>query len=267
MGHHDEGHLTVSLALKRMLGHFDPEKARSNLSKFQNGVSMDASAWDISVSNMLWIKDGRRRALAAAAGGAPFAFVCGIMMIALCASSHIVQVGHELHEILYYGIMGSGRSSTSSSNSYMRSDVHSEGVYAVDGHIGLSGSMGDDNVSRDRITNEHKAVWSALGMKIEESGETVPLGSPVSFTSFMYDLDKATAKFANGPKLLLRLAYMHRDGRVLTQEQANGIRFAVRNTEFEELVDDYLRSDYRTATYLDVNINAPDVKFDLAGFF
>jgi len=267
MGHHDEGHVQTVNAIQNMLGSDAASKAQ-----YQNGTSLDASGWDMSVSFFLWMLDARRRASAAMAGGAPYAYVSGMMMLGVLASSHIIQVGSELHEVLLRGIMGSGRSSTSSSNSFMRGLLHSEAHFAYalsqgeHGEVGLSCNMGDDNVGKNAILEFHKAYWASLGCLIDEKGDVVKLGEPVSFTSFLYDMDERTAVYNNGEKLLLRLAYMHSEGKRLTSEQACGVRFAVRGSKFAPLVDDFIRSDPRTASFLDIDIDDPSTRFDLVGF-
>lgn len=148
----------------------------------------------------------------------------------------------------------------------MRGILHSDANYVINHELGLSCSMGDDNVGRDKVTPEHRAHWKSLGCIIEEKGETVEIGEPVTFTSHLYDLDTCTAVYNNGVKLLLRLAYMHQQGQRLTAEQANGVRFAVRGSEFATRVDDFIRSDPHTIAFLDVDVEGPDAKIDLVGF-
>lgn len=267
MGHHDEGHEQTVNAIRKMLGSDEQSRA-----KYQNGTSLDASGWDMSVSFFLWMLDARRRASAACAGGAPYAYVCGVMMLGVIVSSHIIQVGSELHEVLVRGIMGSGRSSTSSSNSFMRGLLHSDANHefalsqGVSGVVGLSCNMGDDNVGKDKITDFHKAHWASLGCIIDEKGDVISLEEPVPFTSHLYNMSDKTAVYNNGKKLLLRLAYMNYEGKRLTCEQACGVRFAVRNSEFAPLIDDFIRADPRTASFLSVDIDDPTTKFDLVGF-
>lgn len=267
MGHHDEGHVQTVNAIRKMLG-----SDEQSLAQYQNGTSLDASGWDMSVSFFLWMLDARRRASAACAGGARYAYVCGVMMLGVLASSHIIQVGSEVHEVLVRGIMGSGRSSTSSSNSFMRGLLHSDANFAFalsqgePGAVGLSCNMGDDNVGKDKITDFHKAHWASLGCIIDEKGDVISLEEPVPFTSHLYNMSDKTAVYNNGKKLLLRLAYMNYEGKKLTCEQACGIRFAVRNSEFAPLIDDFIRADSRTASFLGVDIDDPTTKFDLVGF-
>lgn len=252
-GHDDNGLQDMCRAMKNMLS-FDEEHQVPSVSRDHNGVPSDASGWDISVTNALWMADGWRRAELAREGCAPRSFCYGLMNLAFTLASHIIVIGGYMYEVQFFGIMPSGIPSTTASNSFMRCFIHSEAVFVIDGKIGLSLSVGDDNHGKDPTNEEHRAVWSELGANITDSLDLLGLTDKVSYTSHGYSLDDETATFENGPKLLMRLAYS--DHMKLTKEQATGIRFAVRHTpEYRAMVDDFVRD--RDETWLAVDLVDP----------
>lgn len=267
MGHHDEGNEAMKRAMKRMLSGDDEREPPPLWERKHNGVSTDPTGWDISVTRALWMTDAYRRADAARSGHFPFGWCYALMNLGLVASAHVIVVGKEMFELRWFGVMPSGIPSTSSSNSFMRCEIHSEAVWASTHHIGVSLSMGDDSHAKDETLPEYKDTWRDLGVIIDDPGETLALDEPISFTSHSYDLNAdgpGSVTFENGPKILLRLAYAgHQD---LTRDQATGIRFAVRHTPgLRERVDAFVAE--KNKSWLDIDIHDPAVAIDLDTVF
>jgi hypothetical protein len=255
MGHHDDGCADIIDAMLNLLG---------DTGRRHNGVSTDASGWDISVTRALWMADAFRRADAARFGHYPFGWCYALMNLGLVSSAHVIVIGREMYELAWFGVMPSGIPSTSPSNSFQRCFVHSEATWTTEGSVGLSLSMGDDNHGKDPTQKAHKEIWAALGVIIEESGELLELTDEVAFTSHRYNLSTGVTTFDNGAKILLRLAYAGHEE--LTKEQATGIRFAVRHTPIlRERVDDFVRT--ANPQWLSVNIHDPDVVMDFNTVF
>jgi len=235
MGHDDEGIARTVSSIKRL---FEGRIHTNN-----NGVGLDAKGWDFGVSRELWGCDGWRRGYLAAETGAPMCFVTGCLNLAMALSAHVVRIGTILYAIDIFGIMGSGSSSTSASNSFMREHIHSEAFWCLDSMIALALTMGDDLIGRDLITTEHRQIWKDLGMRMEDDTKLIPVGRPVPFTSHLYNLETESATFDNVDKLMLRLVLSeaHKNF-ALTRDMACGILFAVRHTpEALAMVEDYVR--------------------------
>jgi len=236
MGHDDEGISRTVDSIKRL---FEGRIHTNN-----NGVGLDAKGWDFGVSRELWGCDGWRRAYLASETGAPMCFVMGCLNLSMALSAHVVRIGTILYAINIFGIMGSGSSSTSASNSFMREHIHSEAFWCLDTMIALALTMGDDLIGRDLITEEHKQIWKDLGMRMEDETKLIPVGQPVPFTSHLYNLEAETATFDNVDKLMLRLVLSeaHKNF-ALTRDMACGILFAVRHTpEALVMVEDYVQT-------------------------
>jgi hypothetical protein len=261
MGHHDDGIAELCNAMDNLL-----KDEHGN--RVHNGVSTDASGWDISVTRALWMTDAHRRAHGACSGHFPYGWCYAILNLGVVSSAHVIVIGKEMFEVRWYGMMPSGCASTTASNSHMRGVVQSEPHWRETGRIGKSLSMGDDNHARDKTSPAMKEVWRQLGVKIDEEGDTIPADQPIPFTSHLYDPNTKTATFNNGPKILLRLAY--HGHQKLTREQATGIRFAVRHTpELRERIYDFISSagGGRGKDWLDIDVNDPYVVMDFATIF
>jgi hypothetical protein len=266
MGHHDEGIKETCQAMRNLLNGEDGSRPH-------NGVSTDASGWDISVTRALWMADAHRRAYAACEGHFPFGWCYGLLNLGAILSAHVIVIGREMFEVRWFGMLSSGCSSTTSSNTNMRGIVQSEPHWRQtkargDPKVGKSLCMGDDNHAKDPTSEDMKDVWIQLGVKIDEDGETIPHGKPIPFTSHLYFINEDTAEFNNGPKICLRLAY--HGHQKLTKEQATGIRFAVRHTpQLKARIDDFISkaNNGKGKEWLDIDLEDPYVAMDFDTVF
>lgn len=248
MGHHDEGIQTLIDAFKR-------------LGIYPEGTCLDASGWDITLSLAMILCDGWRRAYLALSGGAPMAFARALMNRAITMASHLVKIGVDVFEVCMLGIIGSGLFSTAASNSFIRGFTHSSAYWSIDDRISLSLDMGDDCVSPDEVLDTHLEFWHKMGliMDPDDQGDVAEDGY-VEFTSHEFDIESKTATFANGKKLMMRLAFAGLKG--LTTEQVGGVLFALRHTpdirqQVKELLLDLEQRSYVAAGTFDMASNLP----------
>lgn len=226
MGHDDDSIEVTCEAIQRLA-------AAESATPATGGVtSLDASGWDISVTRTLMMTDAWRRAHCAECAGAPDAFTYGIYNTGLSLSTHILRSGFSLYAIAIYGIVGSGMTSTTASNCFMRSFAHSEGFWAEVGRVAKSLANGDDCIGRDEITRAIVAIWESLGLRLdeEESIRIRDLAEDIEFTSHLYNVFAKSASYNNPTKLFLKIVIMHQRGKRPTLEQLAGLRLAVRNS-------------------------------------
>lgn len=220
MGHDDDSIAQTCANIRRLLA------------GGRKAVALDAKGWDMSVTRTLWLVDGIRRATLAIAHGMPWVFAYGCLNAALCLSAHVVRCGVDVLEIMIFGIMGSGISSTTSSNCPMRGIVHSEAFWVLEGKVALTMTNGDDCIGCDDITDAHVQHWNALGLELDESENLRSLGAHelIAFTSHLYDVQTDSATYNNADKLLLRLAICDATRVLLTKEQVAGVLVCLRHT-------------------------------------
>jgi len=187
-------------------------------------VDEDAQGWDISVSRASLYLDARRRC-ELYVGPNRETFERMQWCEAVCNTAHVVAFGTSLVQIEKAGITGSGVSTTSAQNSFVRALL---AIYAGAQRVA---AVGDDLVA-DFMTVEASA---ATGVRSKGVTSAPPEG-PVSFTSheFTFDGSRWHARFLNLTKMLARLALTFPDPNLPPSYEAlAGCLFALRHSDAE----------------------------------
>jgi hypothetical protein len=218
MGHHDEGNENFSKTLERIIAASQSPDCAHTVGEYTI-QDEDARGWDLSVQRWWLYRDAYRRC-AQYQGPCRSVFEELQWCESVTGSAHMLCYGEKVVEICKAGITPSGSITTSTQNSFNRSD-NAMMCGAAD-----ACSNGDDLVA---CGMDPRVVAEEMGHNSKGMNYANRSG-PIKFTSHEYKkvAGKWQVKYLNMAKMVAKILLT---AKLPTREQLCGCLFVIRNSE------------------------------------